>query len=100
MMPPQCFISLLIVASAICCIRYLAQIEEGTRSADCNAGHEAIRDFERYFKVVVLTQNIDSFHTRAGSSDVIDIHGDLNNASLFDHISTLPAHPFLLKFPS
>mmetsp|Transcript_36584 Transcript_36584/g.85880 ORF Transcript_36584/g.85880 Transcript_36584/m.85880 type:complete len:252 (-) Transcript_36584:33-788(-) len=60
--------------------KYLAQIEESCRGADCNDGHLAIRDFERHVgEVWVLTQNIDGFHTRAGSSNIIEIHGDLHH---------------------
>jgi NAD-dependent deacetylase len=35
-----------------------------------------IAALESRFEVVVLTQNVDGLHRAAGSSDVIDIHGD------------------------
>ena len=42
-----------------------------------NAGHFAIADLERYFKVQVITQNVDDLHERAGSSNVLHLHGEL-----------------------
>ncbi|MDY3556848.1 NAD-dependent protein deacylase [Gemmata sp. JC717] len=58
--------------------KYLLQIERACRSAAPNRGHEVIAEAERAFeRVWVLTQNVDGFHRRAGSRNVIDIHGDL-----------------------
>ncbi len=42
-----------------------------------NAGHYAIAELERYFDVEVITQNVDNFHERAGSSRVLHLHGEL-----------------------
>jgi NAD-dependent deacetylase len=58
--------------------KYLAEIEKNCRRAFPNRGHQIIAEMERYFKrVLVLTQNIDGFHTTAGSTRVIEIHGNL-----------------------
>ena len=46
-------------------------------SATPNLGHEAIAELEKYCKVVVLTQNIDGLHQRAGSSKVLELHGSI-----------------------
>ena len=41
-----------------------------------NAGHVALAELERHVpSVIVVTQNIDGLHRRAGSSDVIELHG-------------------------
>jgi len=61
------------------CWKYIAQIEAGCRGAEPNAGHAAIAALERDFDVWVLTQNVDGFHRKAGSSNVIDIHGDVHS---------------------
>jgi len=45
--------------------------------ANPNPGHEAIAALEKYVKVVVLTQNIDGLHQRAGSSRVLELHGSI-----------------------
>lgn len=42
-----------------------------------NAAHYALVELESYFDVVVVTQNVDDLHERAGSSQVIHLHGEL-----------------------
>jgi NAD-dependent deacetylase len=45
-----------------------------------NAGHEAIADLERRgFVGAVITQNVDGLHQRAGSRDVVEMHGSLDH---------------------
>ena len=42
-----------------------------------NAGHYALVEIERKVeRFVLLTQNVDGLHLRAGSKNIIDIHGD------------------------
>ncbi|MDR0379029.1 MAG: NAD-dependent protein deacylase [Candidatus Accumulibacter sp.] len=57
--------------------KYLAQIEHNCHSVEPNAAHKAIAALESRHEVVVLTQNIDGLHLKAGSSEVIEIHGTL-----------------------
>jgi NAD-dependent protein deacetylase/lipoamidase len=45
--------------------------------AEPNFGHKAIAELEQYVEVVVLTQNIDGLHQRAGSSEVLELHGNI-----------------------
>jgi NAD-dependent deacetylase len=43
-----------------------------------NPGHLAIAALERLVpRVTVITQNVDGLHVRAGSSDVIELHGNI-----------------------
>lgn len=42
-----------------------------------NDGHLGLVDLESDFKVTVITQNVDNLHERAGSSQVIHLHGEL-----------------------
>jgi NAD-dependent deacetylase len=42
-----------------------------------NKGHLAISDLARYKDVIVLTQNIDGLHQRAGSKKVLELHGSI-----------------------
>ena len=59
--------------------KYLAEIEKGARNATFNRGHEVLAEMEREFKRLwILTQNVDGFHTSAGSKNVIEIHGNLH----------------------
>ena len=60
------------------CWKYIAQIEAACRGAEPNAGHRAIADLEDGLDVHVLTQNVDGLHARAGSTQVIPIHGDVH----------------------
>lgn len=46
-------------------------------SARPNLGHIAIAELEKFVKVVVLTQNIDGLHQRAGSAEVLELHGSI-----------------------
>ena len=47
------------------------------RSAEPNAGHRAIAALEETHEVSVITQNIDGLHQRAGSTEVIELHGSI-----------------------
>ena len=42
-----------------------------------NAGHLAIAALERHYDVIVVTQNVDALHERAGSTRVLHVHGEL-----------------------
>ena len=46
-------------------------------AAQPNLGHKAIAELEKYTEVVVLTQNIDGLHQKAGSSEVLELHGSI-----------------------
>jgi len=46
-------------------------------SAAPNAAHLAIASLERKYEVVVVTQNVDALHERAGSTRVLHVHGEL-----------------------
>ena len=60
--------------------KYLHQIEACSRGASFNRAHEVLSAFEeRFERVWILTQNVDGFHRRAGSRNVIDIHGDVHH---------------------
>lgn len=43
-----------------------------------NAGHKALVELEEKFDVVIITQNVDNLHEKAGSSRIIHLHGELN----------------------
>ncbi len=42
-----------------------------------NAGHQALADLEKYFDVRIITQNVDNLHEKAGSTNVLHLHGEL-----------------------
>lgn len=49
-------------------------------AAQPNAAHFAIARLQHYFDVTVITQNVDDLHERAGSSNVLHLHGELMKA--------------------
>lgn len=42
-----------------------------------NAGHYGLAELEKDFDVRIITQNIDDLHERAGSTNVLHLHGEL-----------------------
>jgi NAD-dependent protein deacetylase/lipoamidase len=46
-------------------------------SALPNAAHTGLAELEKDFDVTVITQNIDDLHERAGSSNVLHLHGEI-----------------------
>ncbi len=58
--------------------RWYGQRIGGLLAAEPNAGHLALVALERASRLrAVVTQNIDLLHTRAGSRDVIEVHGSI-----------------------
>jgi NAD-dependent deacetylase len=45
-----------------------------------NSGHTGLASLEKYFKVQIITQNIDNLHERAGSARILHLHGELTKA--------------------
>jgi len=45
--------------------------------AEPNLGHKAIAELENFSNVIVLTQNIDGLHQKAGSTAVLELHGSI-----------------------
>ncbi len=59
--------------------KYIHQIEASARGASFNRAHAILAEAERRFeRACVLTQNVDGLHRKAGSTNVIDIHGDVH----------------------
>ncbi len=48
--------------------------------AEPNAAHFALARLQRFFEVKIVTQNVDDLHERAGSADVLHLHGELHKA--------------------
>ncbi len=45
--------------------------------AQPNAAHKILAELEKDFDVVIITQNVDNLHEKAGSSNVLHLHGEL-----------------------
>lgn len=58
--------------------KHIIQIADAANGAKPNRGHEVIALLEQDLDVFTLTQNVDGLHRAAGSSTVIEIHGDVH----------------------
>lgn len=45
--------------------------------AQPNAAHIGLAELEKSFEVTIITQNIDDLHERAGSTNVLHLHGEI-----------------------
>lgn len=57
-----------------------------------NAAHLALVELERDYDVYIITQNVDDLHERAGSKNVLHLHGELmkiRSISNPDYVETL-----------
>ena len=52
--------------------------------AQPNAGHLGLVDLEQWYDVYVITQNVDDLHERAGSKNVLHLHGELMKVRAID----------------
>lgn len=49
-------------------------------NAKPNAAHYALIELEKKFHVQIITQNVDNLHERAGSTNILHLHGELTKA--------------------
>ena len=57
-----------------------------------NDAHKALAELEKNYDVYIITQNVDDLHERAGSSNILHLHGELmkiRSVSNPDYIETL-----------
>ena len=47
------------------------------KAAIPNSAHQALARLEEYYDVRIVTQNIDDLHERAGSTNVLHLHGEI-----------------------
>ncbi|MBB6680961.1 NAD-dependent deacylase [Aequorivita sp. 609] len=50
------------------------------QTVEPNSAHIALAELEKHHEVTIITQNVDDLHERAGSTDVIHLHGELLKA--------------------
>ena len=69
-------------------------------AAEPNAAHLALARLERDGWVrAVITQNIDRLHERAGSRDVIEVHGSVRTSSCLDCGERVPFDEVVARLP-
>ncbi|MEW5971155.1 MAG: Sir2 family NAD-dependent protein deacetylase [Pseudomonadota bacterium] len=60
--------------------RFYNERRKNILEAEPNEAHHYIAKLQDYFDVQVITQNIDDLHERAGSSNVLHLHGNIRLA--------------------
>ena len=79
---------------------FYAQRIELLTAAEPNDAHYALAELERRgFVSAVVTQNIDLLHTRAGSREVVEVHGSIRTASCPACGASHPLDESLLPLP-
>lgn len=58
-------------------LRFYNQRRKAVHDAQPNAAHKALAKLEKKHEVTIVTQNIDDLHERAGSTNVIHLHGEI-----------------------
>lgn len=58
-------------------INFYNDLRTQLEKAQPNAGHIILAELEKYFDVRIITQNVDNLHEKAGSTNVIHLHGEL-----------------------
>jgi NAD-dependent deacetylase len=61
-------------------LKFYNERRQKATAAQPNAAHLAIAELESKYKVTIVTQNIDDLHERAGSSNVVHVHGEITKA--------------------
>jgi len=61
-------------------LRFYNQRKKQLFKAQPNNAHHLVYKLEKDYKVTVITQNVDDLHERAGSSNVVHLHGELKKA--------------------
>ncbi|KXX68986.1 NAD-dependent deacylase [Flammeovirga sp. SJP92] len=68
-------------------LHFYNERRKAAKKAVPNRGHLILAELEKDFDVTIITQNVDNLHERAGSSNIIHLHGQL-----FQSRSTLDEH--------
>ena len=58
-------------------LRFYNERRQNVKDAKPNKAHEIIAELEQFFNVHVITQNIDDLHERAGSKNILHLHGEI-----------------------
>lgn len=54
-------------------------------AAEPNLGHRGLVELEQWYDTYVITQNVDNLHERAGSKNVLHLHGELMKIRSLTH---------------
>lgn len=58
-------------------LRFYNERRQALLNCQPNLGHLELARLEEFFDVQIITQNVDDLHERAGSSNILHLHGEL-----------------------
>lgn len=58
-------------------LKFYNERRKNVAEARPNAAHYGLAELQKDFDVTIITQNIDDLHERAGSSNIIHLHGEI-----------------------
>jgi NAD-dependent deacetylase len=58
-------------------LEFYNQRRKQALDAKSNDAHKILAELENHFKVTIITQNVDNLHEKAGSTNVLHLHGEL-----------------------
>jgi NAD-dependent deacetylase len=61
-------------------LKFYNDRRKNVRDVVPNAAHYALKELEEKYNVIIITQNIDDLHERAGSTNIIHLHGEIMKA--------------------
>jgi NAD-dependent deacetylase len=61
-------------------LRFYNERRRQLEAAKPNNGHLGLVKLEKHFKVSIITQNVDNLHEKAGSKNILHLHGELTKA--------------------
>lgn len=61
-------------------LRFYNERRRQLKDAQPNPAHKALAELEKDYRVTIVTQNVDDLHERAGSTNVVHLHGKLTEA--------------------
>jgi len=59
-------------------LNFYNERRKAAANAEPNIAHRTLAELEEEFDVTIITQNVDDLHERAGSSNVVHLHGKLS----------------------
>lgn len=69
--------------------KFINELRNKYKDCTPNEAHKLIAELEKDYEVVVITQNIDTLHEQAGSTNVVHLHGDLSKVRAIDDYNLL-----------
>ncbi|MFM9910894.1 MAG: SIR2 family NAD-dependent protein deacylase [Chitinophagaceae bacterium] len=58
-------------------LEFYNQRRKNVQQAEPNEAHYGLAELEKHFDVSIITQNIDDLHERAGSKNILHLHGEI-----------------------